>query len=327
MAARSAWRELLGTFVADPAERDRIANEISVHPVTLMRWVSGESSPRPHNLRQLLAALPKFQRTQLSPLIKDILPDLDDGKISFPTNEIPYEFMLNVLETRATTPDRFRSWAIIRMVLQQALKQLDPEHVGMAITVVRCMPPACNGKIRSLRETFGLGTPPWGGDLEEKALLLGVESLAGHVTTSCRLEQIGDLRTGKALLPAYQVEHEVSAIACPLMLGARVAGCLLLSCTQPNYFQPEARLSLIRGYTHLIALAFDASDFYNPDIIELCAMPPIGVQRAHFAGFRERVLNLMRESARSTASLANTQAEQLVWQEIEEALISLPFQS
>ena len=58
------------------------------------------------------------------------------------------------------------------LIPSEIRKQLDPERIGMSISVVRCMPPK-NGKIRSLRESEGLGTPPWGGDLEERALLLG----------------------------------------------------------------------------------------------------------------------------------------------------------
>jgi len=322
-ALSNNWRELLSNITADPAERDRIANEVGVHSITLMRWVNGESSPRLHNLRQLLRALPQAQRNQLLPLIEHMLPDIADIHVHNSAEEIPYLFMLEVLEVRAATPDLMRFWTITRLVLQQALKQLDSEGVGMAITVVRCMPPSKNGKIRSLRETVGLGTPPWGGDLEEKALLLGAESLAGHATVTCRLEQIGDLRSSKRFLPAYQVEHEVSAIACPLMYGSRIAGCLSLSCTQPNYFASEARLSLVRGYTHLVSLAFDSEDFYNPELIGLHIMPPIAKQQEYFAGFRQRVLKLLQESADTTSRLTNTQAELLVWQEVEERLLNI----
>jgi hypothetical protein len=183
------------------------------------------------------------------------------------------------------------------------------------------MPPR-EQKIRSLRESVGLGTPPWGGDLEEKALLLGAESLAGHVTVSCRLEHIGNLQTNKTFLPAYQVEHEVSAAACPIMYACRVAGCLLLSSTQPDYFAPEARLSLIRGYTSLVALAFNPDEFYNPGQIALHIMPPPDKQQEHFTGFRQRVLQHMQESAMREAHLASTDAEQLEWQYIEERLLS-----
>jgi transcriptional regulator with XRE-family HTH domain len=316
------WREFLSTLINNPAERDRIATEIGVHSVTLSRWVSGESSPRPHNLRQLLRALPKQQRNQLQALLEKVSPDVSDFEIDTSEQEIPYKFIMEVLEARASIPDLLRFWSITRLVLQQALRQLDPERVGLAITVVRCMPMR-GDKIRSLRESVGLGTPPWGGDLEEKALLLGAESLAGHVTVSCRLEHIGDLQANKTFLPAYQVEHEVSAVACPIMHACRVAGCLLLSSTQLDYFAPEARLSLVRGYTNLVSLAFNPDEFYDPDKISLHIMPPPDTQQEYFAGFRQRVLHRMQASATKGGRLASNEAEQEEWQDIEEKLLSL----
>ena len=324
MSNSTQWRELLGSIISNPAERDRIANEIGVHFVTLTRWVSGDSSPRPHNLRQLLHALPQHQRTQLLPLIEDILPNASDFETDTSAQEIPYKFIMEVFETRASTPDLLRFWSITRLVLQRALSHLDPERVGMAITVVRCMPPhPLDNRIRSLRESVGLGTPPWGGDLEEKALLLGAESLAGHVTVSCRLGQIGDLRTNKTFLPAYQSENEVSAVACPIMYACRVAGCLLLSSTQPNYFQSESRLSLIRGYTHLVSLAFEPQEFYDPSSIDLRIMPPPNVQQNYLVSFRQRVLRLMQDSSSTDHRLASTEAEQQVWSQLEEILLNL----
>ncbi len=314
------WREFLSSITTNPVEHDRIASEIGVHSVTLSRWVSGESSPRPHNMRQLLRALPKSQRSQLQALLEKASLDISDFEIDVPEQEIPYKFIMEVLDARASIPDLLRFWSITRLVLQQALRQLDPERVGLAITVVRCMPPR-DGKTRSLRESVGLGTPPWGGDLEEKALLLGAESLAGHVTVSCRLEHIGDLRANKTFLPAYQVEHEVSAVACPIMHACRVAGCLLLSSTQVDFFAPEERLSLVRGYTNLVSLAFNPDEFYNPETIALHIMPPPTIQQDHFSGFRQRVLKRMQESARTEHRLASTEAEQLEWQQIEESLL------
>lgn len=317
------WREFLGSIINNTAERDRIAMEIGVHSVTLNRWVTGESSPRPHNMRQLLRSIPKPQRNQLQSLLEKVSSDVSDFDIDTSEQEIPHKFIMELLDARSSIPDLLRFWSITRLVLQQALRQLDPERVGMAITVVRCMPPR-EKKIRSLRESVGLGTPPWGGDLEEKALLLGAESLAGHVTVSCRLEHIGDLKANKTFLPAYQVEHEVSAVACPIMHACRVAGCLLLSSTQLDYFAPEARLSLVRGYTHLVSLAFNPDEFYDPEMMALHIMPPAPQQQAFFDGFRQRVLKRMQESAGSENRLASTEAEQLEWQRIEESLLDLP---
>ncbi len=318
------WRELLGNIISNPAERDRIANEINVHPITLVRWINGESSPRPHNLRQLLRALSKPQRSQFLPSVEKMLYDLSDFEADAFPQEFFYPLVMDVLEVRATTPDVLRFWSIVRIILQRALKQLDPDGVGLSITVVRCMPPGSDGKIRSLRECVGMGTPPWRGELEEKALFLGVESLVGHVTVSCRPEQVGDIRSNKTFLPAYLTEHEVSAAACPILFANRVAGCLLVSCTQPDYFVTEARLSLIRGFTNLVALAFEPKEFYNSDLVDLYIVPSLEKQQVQLASFRQRVLKLVQEATQAGQHLTNTQAEQLVWQQIEAVLLNLP---
>jgi hypothetical protein len=166
-----------------------------------------------------------------------------------------------------------------------------------------------------------LGTPPWGGDLEQRALFLGAESLAGHVVTLCRPEAIDDLRTDTTFVPAYQTEYEVSATAHPIMYANRIAGCLLLSSTQPRYFLSLSRFLLIHGYTNLLALAFEPEEFYRPELIELYMMPPLEVQKSYFARFRQRVLVLLKESSSSEHPLTSVQAEQVVWQQLEEELL------
>jgi hypothetical protein len=319
------WRELLGSIISNPTERERIANEVGVHSVTLVRWVNGETSPRPHNLRQLVRVVPKQYRSQLRSAL-DINNNglVADFEADSTQAEIPYKLIMEVLEARASIPDLLRFWSLTRLILPEALKQLDPERQGMLITIVRCMPPTKDGRIHSLREIVGQGTGPWNGNLEEKALLLGAESLAGYVVLSCRLEQVGDLRSNTTFLPAYRVEHEISAVACPIMRACRVAGCLLFSSTQPDYFASERHLELVRAYTRLIALAFDAADFYNPDLIDLHIMPPLEMQQVHFSSFRQRVLKLMQESSNGSQRLASVQAEQMVWQQFEELLLNLP---
>lgn len=65
------WRELLGKIVADPHERERIANELGVNPITLVRWVNNESKPRTQHLRQLLNALPEYRARLLELIIEE----------------------------------------------------------------------------------------------------------------------------------------------------------------------------------------------------------------------------------------------------------------
>src|SRR5207237_8186467 len=99
--------------------------------------------------------------------------------------EIPSEFYASVLTVRASSTPNLRLTSICQRILQHALEQLDPERLGISIWVVTCMPRSGeHNKVRSLREKIGLGTPPWGGNLEQKALFLGAESLSGNVVTT-----------------------------------------------------------------------------------------------------------------------------------------------
>lgn len=275
--------------------------------------------PRSQNLRHLLRVLPLAQYGQITQPVD--MMSFDIASANGETFAITVQFIMEVFETRATTSDLLRYWNVTRQVLQHAVRSLDPHRYGIEVTVVRCMQPGRDGKIRSLRESIGLGSPPWSGDLEEKALLLGAESLSGYVTVAGHLEQIGDLRSNATFLPAYPGEHEVSAVACPLMYSGRVAGCLLAVSTQPDYFATEARIMLMKGYAHLLSLAFEPEEFYASDLLELAIMPPIPAQRVHFSTFRQRVLSLMRESSYTGSYLASTEAEKMVWGEMEAAML------
>jgi len=311
------WRELLGKIISDPAEKQRIAQELGVRTITLTRWVSRESDPRPQNLRRLLNVLPEHRELLLE-LISEEFEDFSAGVLEDSSKDIPSEFYTRVFSARASINESLRFWSICTLILQQALGQLDPDRLGMAITVVRCMPPFNGGKIRCLRESVGQGTPPWSGDLEQQGMLLGAESLAGYVVTTCRPAAIQNIPQDRSPLPAHQAAFEVSAAAHPILFTGRLAGCLLISSTQPNYFLSPARLSLIQSYADLVALAFESEDFYESQDIELQMMPSHEVQKNYFANFRQRVTQVMKEHPAH-----NLQAEQMVWQQLEEELLQL----
>src|SRR4030081_2641720 len=99
------WREFLSSIISNNTERDRIASDIGVHAITLVRWASGESTPRPHNMRQLLRALPKQQRNQLQQLLEKVSSDISELEIDTSEQDIPHKFIMEVLEARASIPD------------------------------------------------------------------------------------------------------------------------------------------------------------------------------------------------------------------------------
>lgn len=310
------WRELLGKIIKDSQERQRIANELRISPVTLTRWVSGESKPRPQNLRLLLNALPAYRQELLALLPREFgemfTETIDEEEVE---EEIPSIFYARILNAHSTLPRILHFTSICDVILQQALKQLDPNRVGMEITVVQCMYPQ-GGKVRSLRESMGRGTPPWDRELEQRTIFLGAESLAGYVVAAGRPQAIQSRSQADHLLPVRWLQGEESAMAHPIMLADRVAGCLLVSSTQPNYFLSETRQRLIQCYAELLSVAFEPEVFYELRCIELGNMPSYEVQRLYIASFRQRAAKLMRQER-----LNIIEAERVVWQQMEEELL------
>lgn len=310
------WRELLGSVIADAQERQRLARELGVSMVTLLRWVSGESKPRAHNLRGLLAALPQ-QRSQLLPLLEEEFDGFLVGAKEEPqvsADAIPAEFYRQIHHTLPYLPEMLRFSSLSNLILQQALEQLDPNQLGIAIIVTSCMPPSVDQKIRSLRVRAGKGTSPWPRDLAQQAILLGAESLTGHVVSSGHMEMNQRLSEAVNAAPGYQDAWEESAVAVPIMLCGKIAGSLLVSSTQPDYFH-SARYALAESYAELLALAFDPEDFYSPQLIALWPVPPREVQMQYFADFQQRVARVMLQF-----NLTIVQAELQVWQQIEQEL-------
>jgi len=302
------WRNFLGSIIQDPQERQRLAdlNELGVNPVTLTRWVNKEASPRSQSLHRLLKALPQHRKVLFELIVKEFegfTAEAQDALTEDLEHKIPGEFYVRVLRTRALIPKVLRFGSLSDLILQQALEQLDPQRLGMAIIVARCMPPSSDGKIRSLRESVGRGTSPWEGKLEQQAILLGAESLAGHAVTLGRPVVNQVLAESQSLSPGYRGLWEESSIAAPIMLEGNIAGCLLVSSTRPNYFLPF-RQTLVESYADLLALAFEPKEFYETKHIELSLVPFQQVQRSYLSGFRQRLIDTMtdRKSTRLNSS-------------------------
>lgn len=312
------WRELLRNIIKNPQEKQSIANELGISPLTLTRWVSGESTPRSQNLRHLLMAIPQHRETLLSSMNKEFGYSLHEPlAIDILSDEIPSLFYMRVLNERVNSPCSLRFNRLCDMILRQALEQVDPQFVGVEITVARCLPPGCNGKVRSLRECIGYGTPPWNKELGLRTFFLGAESLAGYVVATGRPLAIQS-HSDAELFPVHWIENESSSMAYPIMRSNHVAGCLLLSCTHPDYFLSSKLCTLIQHYAELLAITFEPGDFYDLPSIELGRMPPFETQRSHVASFHGRLLRIT-----SKMHISVKEAEQLAWQEIEAELLRI----
>lgn len=317
-----SWREFLSTVINDRDEKFRLAQELNVTPLTLTRWVQGASTPQTQQLQSLLHALPRYQKT-LHPLIAKEFEQMDLAvpELTNQVIDIPSVFYAHVLSGSTALSHPIRFWSLANMVIQQALGQLDPLRLGLVIKVVCCMPPSGGGKILSLRESLGLGTSIWGGNLEHTSLLLGAGSLASYAVTSHQSVVI-DRLADYDLFPAQErAPDEMSAAAHPIERGMRVAGCLFMASTQEGYFTPT-RLSLLHRYADLLALVFASEDFYDIQAFELRPMPRAQEQLRYLSSFRPRMAEVMVEAAK-TSPIDTLRAEQQVWQQFEALFLDL----
>lgn len=320
------WREFLATIIRDGKEKQRLIEELGITSVTLTRWVNGDSDPRPQNLRRLISALPQYGE-QLRVLLKEEKFFSEEfAPVHQLAEEIPSEFYAHMLQVRASTSEHVRFWSTCRLILQKALEQLDPNHLGMAIWVVCCMPPSGpHNKVRSLRETVGLGTHPWPGNLEQTALFLGAESLVGNSMTLCRPHIVQDIEEEGQIAPAIRIEHERSIVIYPILFAGRIAGVLVVSSTQKNYFLSQILTDLVQCYANLVALAFESQQFYAPEQIALSFMPSPEEQKAYFAKIRQLASEILRDAAQKNQPMSNVQADIVVWQRLEDEFLKIPF--
>ena len=324
MQEPQTWRELLGNIIRDPQEKQRLADELRVGPITLMRWVNGQVKPRPQKLQELINALPQHRQVLLKLIGKefqDFISTLEEMSEDV-SPEIPSAFYARVLSAYSSTPRSLRPSSISSLILQQALVHLDPNKQGMSITVVLCSTPRPGDKVHSLRETLGRGTFPWKSHLGNQARLLGYESLAGYGVTTFRFVVNQNIKEGQTFFPVLRTEHEESAAACPLLQANRVAGCLLVASNKVNYFTP-ARQSLIQKYANLLVLVCELEDFYDQQSIELGIMPSLEAQQPHFTHFQQRVTDLMVRTTAEGHPMTRMQAELEIWQQLEEGFLRL----
>ncbi len=315
------WRELLGKIIKDPQDKQRLAITLAVNPGTLGRWINGESTPRPNTLRLLVEALPAYSEQLLELMALEFGGDvMKEVGVDTAALEIPSAFYAHIMSLYATSQRPTRFISLVDAILQQGVQQLDPHRRGMELTVVQCMSPGCDGKVYSLHEKLGRGTRPWQRDLEQRACFLGIEALAGYVVSTGRQLAMQRGIDDGALFPAKWMEGEESAMAYPIMLADRIAGCLLASSTQRNYFLSQIAQRLIKEYAQLLSLAFPEEEFYALSSIHLGKMPSYEVQTERISHFRLRVSTLMREGWQG-GRVGLIKAEQLVWQQIEQELL------
>lgn len=316
------WRELLSQRVADPRERERLAHALTVNVITLHRWAKGTSNPRPDKLQRLLEILSLKDSDQILRFFKEGMPNylpLQDEIMMTKEITIPADFYAHILLQSRTTHKDILFTTLCGFLLNQAIKQFDLHHKGIAVIVAKCMPPS-HGKVRSLREIIGSGTSPWDTDLRQSFRLLGAESLAGNAIPGDGVITNADLSDPSSRAAGYREKWEASAAATPIMRAGEIAGVLLASSTQPDYFD-EPLKDLLEQYAGLFTMVFETSEFYPIQRIALSALSSYEEQSPLLDNFQERVSKIMAERASSQHPITLTQAENLAWQDIEAALL------
>lgn len=317
------WQEYLGLFVDDTQTRERMAEAAHVRPITLQRWASGISKPRDENMRTLLKILPVEHYAAFLHLVAVDFPDLplEDQAFEPIHTDLPAEFYSRVLSALALTPLPMARQTVQDLIFRQVLDQLDPERQGLSVSLVCCVPPRQGGRVRSLREVGGLGTPPWPSDLTQRTMFLGAESLVGHVISTMRYNKINS-RSEQTFLPANWTEHERSVAAFSISRFARVAGVLLISSVR-EYFFTEPRIQLLERYSHLAALIFEPGEFYDVSALDLGMMPPEEIQTPYFHDFNQRVSRKFAEAIAERHQITLQEARQYTWQDLEDELLQV----
>lgn len=318
-----SWRAILQEAMRTPAERKRIAQALQVNVVTLGRWIRRESAPRLSTLRLLPLAIPAEQTrlrlalaqefpTLFEPSADDRTPALQDAP--------PLDFLLRLCEAAASTPHPAYQALLPEMVIQQALKHLDPEQSGMFVEMALCVPPTEGEPVRSLFVSLGRGTPPFRERLDAVAYLVGIESLMGMTAQSLRPQANQALGVPTSLAPGYAAPDESSAIAAPLVRAGRVAGCLCASNCQASSFTPAHQAALTR-YAQVLALLLDESLFIDHTHMQLGVLPYVQDQREWMRHYWPRVTGLLQARASQGQSMSFAQAERLVLQQLERELL------
>ncbi|GCE11960.1 hypothetical protein [Tengunoibacter tsumagoiensis] len=321
MQEYQTWRELLAVLLKKPREQRRIARITMVDSETLLAWSRNTQSPDVGQLHALLKALPQRQML-LRTLIAEEFEDFDEERDDAPTQASLMAFSAHLLELSATVPEQSRFWSICVAVLSEALQQLDPDHLGISLSIVQCMPSQA-GTIFCLRESISLGSTPWCEQVQVKTRFLGAESLAGAVVSSGSMQVVTN-STQEQQLAVNLPEYAVSAAALPITYSNRVAGCFLLASTQADYFSSQVRIELIENYRAMLTLAFSPDTFYEPAQIMLQTMPAFQEQQPYLAAFPQRIAATLKTVFSTNRIISYLEAQQHVCSQIAEELARLP---
>jgi hypothetical protein len=315
-----AFRAYLKEILRDAQVRKAIQERTDISARTLARWVSGQTAESDRKrLTSLLRALPQYREPLLSTIVKalpDFAPPLLDKTNSL-LEDLPEDFWVRLVETHATTPNNLHFPTLVQLIFLQLQASIDPERLGLQLFVVQCSPPTSPAEpVRCLRTIVQMTTHQSLLTSPGDPVFVGAESLAGYSVQTCAAHLVQDVQQEQRL-PVLRIPGRRSVAAYPIQRGDAVAGCFGVTSPQPDFFSQRLH-DLLHIYAYLLSLAFETDQFYPPERIRLHPMPPVSLHHPSLTHFQERVLALLR----SEPSLSRSQAEQAVWQQLEQELLA-----
>ncbi|BCL83323.1 GAF domain-containing protein [Ktedonobacteria bacterium brp13] len=313
------WRDLLGNIVNAAQDKQRIASELGVSPITLSRWISGESMPRAQNLRYLLHVLPEYRSHFLALWYEEFdAAFIEEIEADTIPNEVSSAFYAQILRDHCRLPRILHRRSLCERIVQQGLKQIDPNGAGLYIAVFRCTPPRIDGKVRSLYEdTWAMSFPSEKSEEMPIRPFFGRESLIGRAVYMGQPHVIQRKDEGfRQFSEQDWWDIMESGMACPIHLDDQYAGCMVVYSLLPDYFLLPSRQELIRQFANLLALAFEPADYHPHNVIDLAHLPSFSRQIATVLSYRQRLAMMM-----SKQSVNFAQAECLVMQQLEAELL------
>jgi hypothetical protein len=149
-----SWRAILKHITRPMGERQRLVKTLDIVPMTLNRWLNGESLPHKGHILRLLHVVNPSLREELMDALEIDFPEIRLLFENEGVEQLSSALFTELLNLRATTPRSLLFHRMSNAVLDKAILLLDPHRLGMAITIARCMPPtpAHNDKVYSLKE-------------------------------------------------------------------------------------------------------------------------------------------------------------------------------
>ena len=321
------WRDVLNAHIQDVQQRQKIALALGVHPLTLIRWASGISTPRrPQTLRDLADFMPE-QREKVLQSIMEEFPMLQeiDSREATSIKAAPTDIGWKIVRLLTVTPSAMRFAILCDAILTEAINILDPHNLGIAILVAPCIPPAPGQKVRSLLVHTVRGTGPWEPHLEQSAVFLGIESLAGQAV-SMLSPALDSHLFDETIHPAHCNYFDnliQSAIAMPILHLGGVGGCVIALSAQPHAFSFLNQRDF-RDIANLLALSFRPDSFYSPEQIDLASLPAYSIQKEHLLTYKQRLSRLLSNKDENVHSSGYIQARRQIWTQIEKEVLQLP---